>query len=257
MKRFLLLLILSLPAAATATAQQIPGGYERVLLPIFTRPISGAYGSDFRSDFKLMNRGNQALTGYGLEWQCIITCPSNPLLEFELEPGSVEEPTDYLKHGKPGVFIHLPADRIDDVVMQLRAYDFSREATNFGTEIPVVREGDMRREPITLIGVPGDPRFRKTLRIYGTYGWIVDVTVEGNGYRAKHQVELAEPQSPLEPAYGVFTEFPSNVGPVRVTVDAPPADILIDPLPPPPAIWAFVSITNNDTQHITVVSPQK
>lgn len=233
--------------------------FERVLLPILTPPVLGAHGSEFRTEFRAFHRNDNALMVYGLFSDCgEVPCFNGDDRGFYLAPSSeIGGGTNVWMSGTPGAFVWVPRAPENELSMHLRVYDVSREATNFGTEIPIVHEDEMRTEPLTLLGVPTDSRFRNTLRIYGTFGWSVDVTVEGPGYQATQQVDLSEPQSPFEPAYGVFTNFPTNVGPVRVTVVAPPPDILIYPLPPPPPFWAFVTVTNNDTQHITVISPQR
>jgi hypothetical protein len=48
----------------------------------------------------------------------------------------------------------------------------------------------------------------------------------------------------FSPAYGVFTDFPIGDEPVRVSIDADQP------------IWAFISVTNNETQMITTITPQ-
>jgi hypothetical protein len=258
MKRsFLLLLMLALaPFAPGASAQEIPAGHERVLLPIFTRPVSGAYGSDFRSELKLMNAGSQSLGAYGLEWICVVLCPFDPLLPFELEPDFVEDANPYTRSGNPGWFLFVPSDRIDDLVLQLRVYDVSREATNFGTEIPVVRDEEVTRAPLVLLGVPTDERFRNTLRIYSFEEGAFTITIEGaNGVRYDHGVYAAPGESIFDPAYAAFVDFPANIGPVKVTIRA--LAPIVTPPALPPRFWAFNAVTNNETQHITVVSPQR
>jgi len=256
MKRSILLIAIFCLGLA-ASAQQIPEGYERVLLPVFTPAIHGAHGSLFYSDFRLMNRGSESLTAYGIFEECMILCPEDPLLQFELEPGVIEEAADFYKKGSPGWFLLVPGDRKDDLVMQLRAYDESRESTNFGTEIPVVHADEMRPDEITLLGVPTDSRFRNTLRIYSTHQQPMHVTVENASGLLVDQVEhLSSPTRVLDPAYAAFVQFPANAGPVRVRVWSALPEIVTPPVTVPD-FWAFITVTNNDTQHITVISPQR
>jgi hypothetical protein len=63
------------------------------------------------------------------------------------------------------------------------------------------------------------------------------------------------PQTGLtHPGYVQFTNFPVNAGVVSVTLDG---TIPIQS-PPLPNVnyWAFVSVTNNTTQHFTTITPQ-
>ena len=75
----------------------------------------------------------------------------------------------------PGRFIYLPKGTSKDVVMNLRAYDVSRVRDNFGTQIPIVPASEFSTDDegsqIGILGVPTSPRFRSTLRIYGTPDW--------------------------------------------------------------------------------------
>lgn len=256
MKRSILLIAI-LCLGFAASAQEIPDGYERVLLPIFTPSVNGAHGSVFQSDFLLMNRGSESMIAYGIFEGCMMLCPEDPLLQFELTPGVVEEAADFHKEGTPGWFLLVPSDRKDDLVMHLRAYDVSREATNFGTEIPVVHDDDMRPDEITFVGVPTDSRFRNTLRIYSTHQQPMHVTVEGAGGLLVDQiVHLSWPKGLLDPAYAAFVQFPADAGPVRVRIWSALPEIVNPPVTVPD-FWAFITVTNNDTQHITVISPQR
>ena len=167
--------------------------------------------------------------------------------------------------GNPGAFLFISSDRVNDLEIQLRAYDISRDATNFGTQIPVVHEDefvDVERDPIVLLGVPTDERFRNTLRIYSTHetGAIVELySNQQQGMLQWRRVYLSAPGSAFEPAYAEVNDLPVGVGTLRVRIvpgwaDGPPPS---PPWPgPQPGIWAFISVTNNDTQHITVISPQ-
>lgn len=238
--------------------------YERVLLPIFTPPVAGANGSDFRSVLRVMNASDRPLSTYGLVGPCMFLCPTPPMMEFTLESGDEVGEGDLVPTGKPGGFLYVPRSRSGDIVMQLRAFDISREATNFGTEIPVVRDDEILQTPITLLGIPTDPRFRNTLRIYAVdeSAFLIRIQTvcdppncDGTETLYEHSVYATAGTSIFDPAYVLFNEFPSGVGTVRVTIT--PLVPIVTPPALPVRFWAFVSVTNNDTQHITVISPQR
>ncbi|HET7711570.1 MAG TPA: hypothetical protein VFL80_06535, partial [Thermoanaerobaculia bacterium] len=106
--------------------------------------------------------------------------------------------------------------------------------------------------------VPVDPRFRSTLRIYSTSPQAdqnVNVQFEGQSYN----VRLQPGATMFEPAYGTFSNFPTTPppgvpGPVTLRVVVTPPVGPIGPAPVPP-FWAFISVTNNDTQQITTITP--
>lgn len=230
--------------------------YERVLLPIFTQPVTGANGSDFRSTLTVMNASDRPLSGYGLVLDCMFLCPTPPLMEFELESGDEVGEGELVPTGNPGAFLYVPRSRRDGLVMQLRAFDISREATNFGTEIPIAREDDLRQTPVTLLSVPTDPRFRNTLRIYAEAPSAFLIRIQRSGGLFMEESVYAEAgESIFDPAYVMFNNFPTDLGPVSVTIT--PVPPIVTPPALPVRFWAFISVTNNDTQHITVISPQR
>jgi hypothetical protein len=211
--------------------------FERILLPILTPPVDGAYGSRFETTFSAFNTSNQMIPIEGLTRFCDTLCPVNPV---EVEPSrDLREDVVLDLTGTPGRFIYLRRSEAESLSMNLRVQDVSRDALNFGTEIPVVRWSEVRPGPLTLTGIPVDSRFRQALRIYSTEEMIVLVSVGG----IHRPIILQRGRDDFEPAYGVFDDFP--VGRVVIT-----------PLSGTAKFWAFVTVTNNETQAITTISPQ-
>ena len=246
----------TLANAFTFTGPMPETAFARVLLPIFTPPVRGAFGSEFRTEFRIAGNGGGFST-YGLRND---TANCAPILCLDLpDPISftaddVLGPAFPIYNGNPGRFIYVPRNQLPNMAANLRVADVSRSALNFGTEIPVVADTELRDQVIELLGVPTDARFRNTLRIYGIDAPFVGVTVEG---RPRVTLLMRQGTSIFEPAYAVFTDFPTGVGPVNVTIHAP-IPLGMPPAPPPPftPIWAFVSVTNNETQMITTITPQ-
>lgn len=224
---------------------------EQFLVPVFLDPVKGAYGSEFRTELHGLNAGrNQLLKVWGLQPVCRTTPPicgdwlTEPMVS--LEPGVFgTDLADYQLYqtGTPGRFIEVPRAQKDDLSLSLRVSDTSRSAENFGTEIPVVRTADFFRTGFALLGVPLDPRFRNTLRLYATGPTTVHLLV-GNDI---HEVALRAGAHAFDPAYAQFTAFPAGSGTIRVLAAGKENG---------PAVWGFITVTNNETQHITTIAPR-
>jgi hypothetical protein len=222
---------------------------QRLLLPVFTPPVKGAFGSEFRTQLSLTSTGPRNAQVFGLEDLCPIeNCTRYPQHDYPLE---VTTNTSLpVPSGNPGRFVYTSVEDLDLLAGNLRVFDVTRSASNYGTEIPIVRQDDFDNTRIDLVGIPTDPRFRNTLRIYGDEVRTVYVTVSG---RPSVLVTLTPGEDIFSPTYGVFTDFPIGPGMVNVTIESP-----IPPTSPPTffEIWAFVSVTNNDTQLISTITPQ-
>jgi hypothetical protein len=219
--------------------------FERFLLPVFTPPIQGAFGSEFRTDLDAINLSfSDDMLIYGLSDAC---CggpidPARPVLLglWGTEESNGELPA-LVPNGTPGRFAYVALDMAVGFEANLRAYDTSRSAENFGTEIPVVRGAEFRHEPFALLGVPLDPAFRKTLRLYAQNPTIV--TIQGLG--APRTVMLTGSTDTFTPAYAQISDFPSGTGVTDVIVEVPGGA----------EVWAMITVTNNATQHITTIAP--
>ncbi|HEX6096367.1 MAG TPA: hypothetical protein VF432_08600 [Thermoanaerobaculia bacterium] len=248
MRRVGLLAVLTLLSAVSLFAQESPR--ERYLLPVFIEPIPGAFGSEFRTEIHGLNTSPTEEIGIrGLEIACR---PSPPICDWindvmvrllPLPQGS--DLFDYYAYqtGTPGRFIEVEQERAKDLTLSLRVYDTSRSAENFGTEIPIVRRSEFRQDAFALLGVPLDPRFRNTLRLYAEEATTVQVQIG----TATHHLALRAGQHVFDPAYAQFTAFPAGTGLTNV---------IVTPQANGPAVWGFISVTNNVTQHITTISPQ-
>lgn len=236
--------------------------FDPVLFPIFARPVQGAGGSEFRTTAKFWNKNlSKPITFYGLDTSCTLIDPpfypqypfpleARQSLAFDLFPACSESPTNaklfYIPKGEKGL------------AASLRVSEVSQQATNHGVEIPVVHRDEFDEESIALVDVPIDPKFRLTLRVYGLNRGTDFVNVSFGNRLV--QLPLQSSNDIFEPSYAIFTDFaPSPIqGPlpekVNVLVDVPrgPGGV---PIPGSP-IWAFITVTNNETQHITTITPQ-
>ena len=232
----------------------VPPDYERVLLPTFTPPVHGAFGSEFHTDLRISNRGTGKVSFYGLQARCPFqVCDEIPAdVPFHVEGGEEIEPDDVVYRGNPAKFIWMKKDPGAAMTMSLRVHDVTRADLNFGTEIPIVKDDEWVNNRIVFVGVPSDPRFRNTLRIYGQFPFTALVKV---GNREAVRVPMSLTNTMFEVPYGVFSDFPSDTGPVRVTIDA--VDDLLQPIAAMDVpMWAMITVTNNETQAISTITPQ-
>jgi hypothetical protein len=230
--------------------------FETLLLPVYLPPITGQFGSQFRTALTGHNVNEMIdLVGdievYGLPFECVPDCSGLPSNFHPSE--TVSSGNDLYvfgaPNGHPGRLLRVLRSDVAALNLNLRAYDTSRSSTNFGTEIPIPRSGDFRTARFALTGVPLDSRFRLMLRLYSTSqtGGPVLVTVNGKPFT----VQMSTTADSFEPSYGEFTAFPQSATPTTATVTIEPAPgSSVGPL------WGFITVTNNDTQHITAISPQ-
>jgi hypothetical protein len=225
------------------------GELERVLVPLLTPPIAGAHGAEFRTELRLYNNSARHTTIEGIGASCHVLCIGQMI---ELEGREELRPEDVTYAGTPGRFAYVPRLNADNLWMHLRVFDTSRSADNYGTTIPVVRERDMIIDRlIVFAGLPTDPRFRNTLRIYGVKDAVVDIEINDGTTSVMREVTLQGADGEYRPAYAQIGDLPTGAGPLRITIFPPGPQELGFGTP----LWAFVSVTNNETQMITVVTP--
>src|SRR5690349_13600038 len=148
MPRLISFLAVALVAGVLFAQEPEPEPSERVLLPILTPPVHGAFGSEFHTDLRIANDSEETVFLLGLDSaRCSPVCLPT-LFPLTLEPGQEVEPGDVTLNGSPGRFVFIDADQVDSVAMNLRVHDVTRDGLNYGTEIPIVRERDFKSNRI-------------------------------------------------------------------------------------------------------------
>lgn len=238
--------------------------FERLLAPIFlSEPLAGAYGSIWTT--RLVGRNeSDAVVDVGVG-NPIGTCPQPPC---GIRPGRSFSLTSGFQRVDPngGAFVYVGSPGIGRVIFSLRVQDTSRQSQTYGTSLPVLRASDMYTTTLQLLEVPTDRRFRVALRVYD-YDLpadhfarlrIFDATNDFNSIPFVDTV--LHLQSPdfnsyeAVPGTAVFTDlvsaFPqlASVSLVRIQIEPVSADM---------RFWAFASVTNNETQHVTTIVPNK
>lgn len=267
--------VLLLAASSLHAVDRDPAGFERVLIPlVFQSERPGAYGSRWVSDLVIRNESDTPLQIFQSECsffcECVgVTCTTvlTPAHSRFGQYGIF----DSFNPTSPGALIYIGRSAGSVVSMQSRIRDVSRLNQSWGTEVPVVRERDLLSETAYLLDVPLDPRFRLHFRAYavssltgeahlratvlddatGEILAVVPLRLNPGGFGAPKP--LLEGERPSHPAYAeigaLHTLIPAGRGTTRLRV-------MLTPESPGLKYWAFIAITNNDTQHVTLVTPQ-
>lgn len=243
--------------ALSVTTPDLPE-LERILLPVvIRRPVEGAFGSRWETLLTIRNASDEPLIYFPAD------CPVMPPVpeKFCVQnirptiPPTTTKRIDPLNGGP--LFLNVAKPLADRTFVQLRVRDTSREAESFGTEIPVVRVADMLTRDGQILDIPQDPRFRLMFRLY------TDVVRFESQIRVRFVNERSERNQELvftiPPHPGTGPNNPEGIqspGLYRQIAiqDAGTIRIEIEPLDPGVRYWAFVSVTNNDTQQITTLT---
>jgi hypothetical protein len=153
----------------------------------------------------------------------------------------------------------------DSLTLSSRIRDTSRQAQTAGTEVPVARERDFRSR-LRFMNIPVDSRYRVMLRL-----WAIGDDPFGNDPRFTAAVPVSLLSTPVPFLPITMARIPGTAmwfGSIDVTsllprTPANPNTLQVfsagyqsDAIPLAfPRIWGMLSITNNDTQQVTIISP--
>jgi hypothetical protein len=215
------------PAAAD------PAVFEPILFPVsFQGP--GALGSQWLTENFIYAPGNP----FRDPLPCSV-CDSNPQ---QLINNS--NPWGHVLYGFRGT--------ADALSFASRIRDTSRQSQTAGTEVPVVREGDFRTV-LRFLNVPTDARYRVTLRFWSLADFPQFIAVVNSSPVIQQQPMTVSKIPGTSMWFGTTDVTPllstSNGSPTMVTVLGASGQLA------PPPIWGMLSITNNDTQQVTIITP--
>ncbi|HUJ15288.1 MAG TPA: IPT/TIG domain-containing protein [Thermoanaerobaculia bacterium] len=219
--------------------------FERILIPvIFNGP--GAAGSNWVTELSLRNDNDFFVE----PWRPISQSPSiEPLTPVRF--GSTDEPE--------GTFLVVPRQAASNLFFHAAVRDTSRSDSDWATETPVVRANDFKMN-LELLDIPVDSRFRTMLRIYAatsplpgyeSFVHVIFYLMDDGHDLGGTFPSFANPCSDVltcaqQPSYTAVADLTSGLPAGRIGIQIQAA------VP----IWAFATITNNETQHVTVVSPR-
>jgi IPT/TIG domain len=246
---------------------------ERVLLPSYNCSLKGAQGSLWCAEIAAFNASDEASVAYPVypdaHYGSTISAFSIPARRYThlelLITGAFTEIAP-----RSARVLYIDSGHADALRLNLRIFDRSRTTTTWGTEVPVVRERDLRSDAVELFPVPLDPLFRQSLRIYdpfrtGNAQVEVRFFVTRTGERVATRTATLPVYERTLPYGGVDQSFPGLAELNNLMIDVPELAVVpsteqlrieVVPVTPGLRFWAMVSLTNNDTQHVTLLTPQ-
>ncbi|HYC61460.1 MAG TPA: hypothetical protein VEK79_18035 [Thermoanaerobaculia bacterium] len=138
----------------------------------------------------------------------------------------------------------------------MRVWDETRQTQTAGSEIPLAREDDFTSGTLHILGIPIAPHYRHTLRVYDLDG--------RGGARIAVRLYADQELTPRASAEVTLSLFAAG-RPASTQLDplqlgsmsgAAKMRIEIEPLNEGLKLWSFVSVTNNDTHHVTTFTMQ-
>jgi hypothetical protein len=194
---------------------------------------------------------------------CRATCPSNPSNADRPRPNSTERlwPFGNDVSAPHGAMLYIEKPLAADVTFSSRLFS-SRTSAARGVELPMVREPEFRNTRLVIPAVVLDPNHRFKLRVYDP-----DATPNGGVIVRLFDHDLsrviAERTLPLItrgetvlgttlPGYPGYAEI-DDIFPTKETREV---GIEIIALTTGMRLWAFVSATENEGEHVTLVTPQ-
>lgn len=257
----------TLPNGFTYTSNA-EAAYELWLLPVYLdAPLLGANGSRWETDLWLRN-DNASEVAQLAPWPCPddgVACAAVFPNTYAMTPGeSLHKLAAFFR--PPNVSIarlaYVSRNAAPNVSANLRLADTSRNELDGGTEVPIVREGALKTGVTTLHNVVLQASSRTLLRIYDVSQlgseFLVQVFPE-NASKDPARAVATFSMRTTQPETGEFRTAPGiaefDVA-SRVSPDAGPLRITIQPANAGRRYWAMVSITNNTTNHVTLITPQ-
>ena len=221
--------------------------FEPVLFPVMVQG-PGAFGSQWSTEVVMRNDNDYTFAVSSIFDIMLYSIPDRrPPAHFTSLTSTTRAPNGYL--------LYVPRQASPRIFFGILARDLSRQAEALGTEIPVVREKDFFDRTFTLLNVPTDSRYRVALRLYriddrSTLRIRIRPMFSDDSPLVDDDIALSADGTHRVAYIGdLLAAYPQLAGKGALRID-------IESRVPSRASWGFVSVTNNQTQHVTVISPQ-
>lgn len=262
---FLFCFVASLIVGSSAVATDIDGdGYERILvsLAINGHVVPGAFGTEWTGRLWLYNAASREVGIAGPR------CFSPRCGIYDAgHLGTVNHgPTT--NRPEVGLMLMPRSDDAPHLTFSSRLWETTRMGQPRGVDLPIVREGNFFAGPVAFLGVPADSGVRVALRVYNP--WVEPrssvagadrVAVEfldANGVAlATTELTLTVPGNPAErPDYPGFAAIHDVRAAFPQLAGTDVLHIRVRPVVPGAQYYAMVSVTDNETQTVAIVTAQ-
>jgi hypothetical protein len=228
---------------------------ERVLVPIaINGELRGEYGSIFRSQLAISNASPESVRILGAGGSCDVS---------GCDPRGGVGPNATAYFDEYGTLLDVSDEDGGKLRYILRVYDLSRRYSTWGSSIPVVREQEAFSGSFGITDIPNEDGFRSMLRVYSFS------ESRGGEFRLRVYGVPAVTNIPSSPDVLIadttysFAKTPVTLAPVvelplRTFFTGQPYGrfrVEIEPISVELRLWAVASVTNNETQHITILTP--
>ncbi|HYO75186.1 MAG TPA: hypothetical protein VE010_01885 [Thermoanaerobaculia bacterium] len=252
---------LTVQVGTTEVPPPPPPSWARILVPLAGPDARGQNNSLWRTEITGLVTSDTQLDFQPAPCTAPITCPPHsplrqPFNAYDLGLGRLA--------GALGQFVYLPAEQEPLFHMNARVYDVSRSEQTAGAEIPIVRDEDFAAGPVSIVGIPVAPHYRHTLRVYdldGRNGAMVRIRIFANGETTPRATEIRALTLPAGASTATVLNLPTHPAVLQLDPGAltPLAGLStmrveIEPLDLGVRLWSFVSVTNNETHHVTTFS---
>lgn len=261
-----LALFIALLTALPVQAQDVDGdGYVQVLLPIAISSqlaIPGAHGSVWRQELWVANNSARGFNDLQLGAGCNpepcrpSILPSGVRQWFSVDNNRIEG----------GALFTLWPDQAAGIHLSSRLLEISRRAQPNGIDIPLIREDQFLRGPSMYLGIPATENVRSRLRVYDPRhrpGSAVRVEILDGDGRTIGETTLSPGNDPARvtdtrfvkpyPTFDLVSDLATTFPQVRALERY---HIRITPLVPGMEYWAFVAVTDVESQHLLLITPQ-
>ncbi len=243
------------PGGATTAAE--PGALLIPVVPHSGEAVPGAHGSLWGGIVYFHNPGPGEVAAPQSSGICGMFC---------LEPGTTIELSPKRIAADRGSLLPVSG------IYEARLEEFSKPGQPVGVEIPVVYPSQYISDQITLVGIPRSDSVRAALRVYDplrdartavraefldSSGEVLATTILQPG--ADPVVTRSDDLAQFLPGFDAIYDVES-VFPVLRTIDGEFREnriynIRLTTLVEGTVFWAFVSVTDIETQNVTLISP--
>ena len=219
------------------------------LVPInVADPAPGAHGTTWVTELWFRN-GSEVPVRL---WECFLIGP--PCGTQIYEPGLTQKVDADLLEESRRQPLHFRVSNPfleTDYAFSSRLFELSKSAQPAGIHIPVVREDDFFTKPERFLAVPGGPAFRVAVRFYDLSGRSAEAArievfdLDGRKFGEHIAPAAARPSMKLVEIHDLGSVIAGLPERFDIRVSPGPADLVY---------WALVSVTDNETQQVLLIT---